>query len=200
MEDVLSLLDWKRRVFSLYAQVRAEPSPQKAWKAWRAGRDELFAQHPQSPLPEHLREDFQGLDYFDYDRQARVLATFRPSTRPDVEMANSDRGTTRFQRVGIAEFELHGRSAELELYWLDAYGGGLFLPFRDATAGKTSYGAGRYVLDTVKGADLGSEDGRLVLDFNFAYQPSCSYDAGWSCPLAPAPNHLSLAIEAGEKL
>ena len=80
------------------------------------------------------------------------------------------------------------------------YGGGVFLPFRDETNGATTYGAGRYVLDTVKGADLGGADGRLVVDFNYAYHPSCAYDPRWSCPLAPATNRLVGPVEAGERL
>jgi hypothetical protein len=88
----------------------------------------------------------------------------------------------------------------LELYWLTSYGGGLFLPFADATSGTETYGAGRYLLDTVKGADLGQEEGRLVLDFNFAYFPSCAYDPRWTCPLAPPANRLSVPVRAGERL
>lgn len=95
----------------------------------------------------------------------------------------------------------HAEAITLDLYWLDAYGGGLFVPFADATSGNESYGAGRYVLDTIKGADLGTTtDGRLVLDLNFAYQPSCSYDARWTCPLAPPANRLGVAVRAGERL
>ena len=88
----------------------------------------------------------------------------------------------------------------LELYWLEGYGGGLFVPFADATSGRDTYGAGRYLLDTVKGADLGQRDGRLVMDFNFAYQPSCAYDPRWTCPLAPPANRLSVAVRAGERV
>lgn len=187
-------------MFALYADVRGQSSPEVAWDQWRAGRDELFATHPQSPLPENVRSAFKGLAYFDYDPAARVLATILDSSATEIEVPNSDRGSTTFRRIGITSFELHGASVELELYWLDAYGGGLFLPFRDATSGKSTYGAGRYLLDTVKGADLGSHDDRLVLDFNFAYQPSCSYDPRWSCPLAPPANHMPMEVEAGERL
>ena len=95
-------------------------------------------------------------------------------------------------------FELAGEQRRLALYWLEAYGGGVFLPFRDSTSGSETYGAGRYLLDTVKGADLGEEKGRLVLDFNFAYNPSCSYDPRWACPLAPPENRLPVPIRAGE--
>jgi hypothetical protein len=82
------------------------------------------------------------------------------------------------------------------------YAGGLFLPFRDATNGHETYGAGRYILDGAKGADLGGDaaTGRLVLDFNFAFQPSCAFDPRWACPLAPPENRLDLRIEAGERL
>ena len=72
--------------------------------------------------------------------------------------------------------------------------------FRDATSGDETYGGGRYLLDTVKGSDLGMQDGRLVLDFNFAYNPSCSYDPRWVCPLSPPANRLPVAIEAGERM
>ena len=94
---------------------------------------------------------------------------------------------------------INDRRLALEVSWLPGYGGGAFLCFRDATSGKESYGGGRYLLDTVKGADLGERDGRLVLDFNFAYNPSCCYDPGWVCPLAPPANRLPVPVEAGER-
>jgi uncharacterized protein len=102
--------------------------------------------------------------------------------------------------VSRAAFDLYGYSLKLNLYWFRSYGGGLFLSFRDSTSGKQTYGGCRYLLDTVKGADLGASDGRLVLDFNFAYQPSCSYDPRWICPLAPAANRMTVAVLAGERL
>src|SRR5207245_3888065 len=104
-----------------------------------------------------------------------------------------------FTRFGHAVFELAGGRRSLELYWLQGYGGGIFVPFGDATNGSESYGPGRYVLDSVKGADLGMEGGRLVLDFNFSYNPSCSYDPAWACPLTPASNRLPIPIRAGER-
>jgi uncharacterized protein (DUF1684 family) len=106
---------------------------------------------------------------------------------------------TRIRLIGFVDLPapLHGR---LAVWWLAQYGGGIFLPFRDATAGDSTYGAGRYLLDTAKGADLGLDGERLVLDFNFSYHPSCRYDSAWQCPLAPPENVLPVAIEAGEKL
>ena len=85
------------------------------------------------------------------------------------------------------------------VFWLADYAGGLFVSFRDASSGKETYGAGRYVLDTAKGADLGTDAGGLILDFNFAYQPSCSYDERWSCPLPPRENWLTVPILGGER-
>jgi len=198
----LDLLDWKRQVFEVYGGIRSASNPRSAWEHWRARRDELFAAHPQSPLTEADRASFAGLPYFDYDPAFRVLGQVGPSPAESYEIATSGEagGSYAFTRFATARFELAGRDLALELYWLEGYGGGLFLPFRDLTSGKETYGAGRYLFDTVKGADLGTEDGRLVLDFNFAYNPSCAYDPTWVCPLAPPPNRLPVRIEAGERL
>jgi uncharacterized protein (DUF1684 family) len=195
----LDLLDWRRRVAALYARVRAESDPSTAVAQWRAERDELFARHPQSPLPPARRANFAGLAYFAHDPAARVLADVAPAEPERLEVVASDGAAMAFVRFGIARFTLAGAPSELELYWLEGYGGGLFVPFADATSTTETYGAGRYVLDTVKGADLGTQDGRLVLDFNLAYNPSCSYDPRWSCPLAPPANRLEIAVRAGER-
>ncbi|MDH5246403.1 MAG: DUF1684 domain-containing protein, partial [Betaproteobacteria bacterium] len=75
-----------------------------------------------------------------------------------------------------------------------------WLPFSDATGGSETYGGGRYLYDTIKGADLGIDGSAIVLDFNFAYNPSCAYDARWSCPLSPSENRLPYAVPAGERM
>jgi hypothetical protein len=92
--------------------------------------------------------------------------------------------------------------AVLPLFWMSGYAGGLFLPFRDTTSGSATYGAGRYLLDTVKGADQGGDwrGGTLTLDFNLAYHPSCAYDPIWNCPLAPRDAWLTLPVPCGERL
>jgi uncharacterized protein len=200
-EDALDLLDWKRRVAELYAYVRSEPKPDKAWKRWREVRDEMFRWHPQSPIPPAERDVFSRLGYFDYETTARVVASIERAEPQSYEIATSADSAYTFSRIGVAHFELYGDAQVLEVYWLEGYGGGLFVPFRDGSAGDTTYGAGRYLLDTVKGADLGTDDrGRLVFDFNFAYNPSCAYDPKWVCPLAPPPNRLETRINAGEKI
>jgi uncharacterized protein len=197
--EALELLDWKRRVLALYEGIRADDDPAAAWSRWRETRDELFRSHPQSPIPAADRAGFDGLDYFGYDPAARVLAEVRDAEPKRHEIGTSGDGSYAFTRFGEAAFELDGERLALELYWLEGYGGGVFLPVADATSGKTTYGAGRYVLDTVKGADLGTDGERLVLDFNFAYNPSCSYDPAWVCPLATPSNRLRIPIEAGER-
>ncbi len=201
--DVLDLLDWKRRILELYAMVRQADEPTAAWLSWRRARDELFARHPQSPIPAARRDAFGTLPYFDYDPGFRVQANVKPAepVRIDLAASGDDAGAAvALTRFATATFDLAGDPASLELFWLDAYGGGLFLPFRDATSGGETYGAGRYLLDTVKGSDLGVTDrGQLVLDFNFAHNPSCSYDPRWVCPLAPPGNRVSVPVRAGER-
>ena len=167
------------------------PTREQAWQRWRDVRAELFRDHPQSPHPGYAQ-----LDYFPYDPSLRFVAEVVPAEPERRAIGSSGDEPVWFTRFATARFD--GR--ELELYWLDAYGGGLFLPFRDATAGSETYGAGRYLLDTVKGADLGTADGRLVLDFNFAYHPSCAYDPKWACPLSPPANRIDVPIRAGERL
>lgn len=194
MTGELELLDWRRRIFSLYAEVRAgEPAVGHA--RWRAVREELFRTHPQSPLDLEGRRAFSGLRYFEYDPALSFSARVEPRPGERVEIQTSTGEAMAMRRFGVVDLPV-GR---LEVYWIDVYGGGVFIPFRDATSGTTTYGGGRYLLDTIKGADLGStEAGALVLDFNFAYHPSCHYHHRWSCPLAPRENHLTVSIEAGE--
>ncbi len=193
-KDVLDLLDWKRRVFASYADVRASDDVEAAWRRWRERRDELFRTHPQSPSPGH-----DALVYFPYDAAWRVTARLRDLEGDPVAIGASGGETILFRPFALAEFAFAGGPLSLELYWLEGYGGGVFLPFRDATSGRETYGGGRYLLDTVKGADLGGKGDSLLFDFNFAYNPSCSYAPHWVCPLAPRANTLDVAVRAGER-
>ena len=202
LQDHVGLWDWRRRVAELYAEIRAFHDPELAWRLWRATRDELFRAHPQSPLDPHRRRTFAGLALFDYDPAFRCVVDLAPAP----EAARHDLSGGRDGYVQLIPFArtdgLHARfGGELTLYWLGGYGGGVFLPFRDATTGRTTFGGGRYLLDGIKGADLGMDaDGRAILDFNFAYNPSCAYSARWICPLAPPENELPVAITAGERM
>ena len=200
---MLELLDYKRRVAELYAEVRRASEPQEGWERWRDERARLFAEHPQSALLETERPIADRLTYFPYDSDFRALAELKSMDPASFEVPSSDGRTMTFSRLAEAHFTLKGVPTTLECFWLEGYGGGLFLPFKDATSGTETYGGGRYLLDTVKGADLGMEASgtvdRLVLDFNFAYNPSCSYNPRWACPLSPPANTLDIEVRAGEK-
>lgn len=198
--DPLSLADWRRNVAELYAEVRAAGDPAAAWRRWRAERNRLIAAHPQSPLSPEIRDRFEGLPFFDYDAAFRFVVDLDApddSTPESFDLGADGRITLQpcARTRGLAS-TLGG---ELTVFWLAGYGGGLFLPFADASNGPHTYGGGRYLLDGIKGADLGSEDGRLICDFNFAYNPSCAYADTWTCPLAPPENVLPAAVKAGEK-
>ncbi len=198
---LLQLADWRRRTFELYARIRGEPDPTVAWRDWRDSRDALFARHPQSPLPAAARSCFSGLPAYPYDPGLRFQVALEPATATaERRLEIGDDGTARLVPVGRTLGLRPDLGAELTLYWIAGYGGGLFLPFRDATSGNETYGGGRYLLDAIKGADLGSCDDRLVLDFNFAYHPSCVHSADWTCPLAPPENRLPAPVRGGERL
>ncbi|MBV9607251.1 MAG: DUF1684 domain-containing protein [Solirubrobacterales bacterium] len=198
--DALSLLDWRRTIADLYAEIRATADKGAAWRVWRDTRARLFREHPQSPVPSDERAGYTGPHLFDYDPAWCLTGSVEPVAPVRLEVATSNVETMAFTRFGVARFACAGVDLALELYWLEGYGGGLFLPFADATSGHETYGAGRYLLDTVKGADLGQQGGHLVMDFNFAYQPSCAYDPGWTCPLAPPANRLAVPVRAGERV
>ncbi len=194
----MMLLDWRRCVAALYADVRAnaERDPIGTLARFRAGRDRLFREQPESPLPVSERAAFSGLPHWAHVPALRFEAELEPA-QPLRLLATSLAGDPYpLDRIGRVRLPV----GDLDVFWIAVYGGGVFVPFRDATAGVETYGAGRYLLDTVKGADLGGHANRLVLDFNYAYHPSCAYDPRWSCPLAPPGNHLAAAIPAGERL
>ncbi len=198
--DRLELADWRRQVSELYAQIRSEADPVAAWVRWRAVRDRLFRTHSQSPVPAEERGAATAPAYYDYDPALRTVADLDAADGATFELPGSTSGHISAERAGTAHFSLDGTPLRLSMFWLLDYAGGFFLSFRDSTCGTETYGAGRYLLDTAKSADLGADrDGRLILDFNFAYQPSCSYDPRWSCPLPPRENWLTLPIRAGER-
>jgi uncharacterized protein (DUF1684 family) len=197
----LAVLDWRRRVDALYETVRATDDARAGHDAWRSGRDELFAEHPASPLLPEARAAFRGLPYAPYDARWRFEAEVDPDVAPDrLEVPTGTDGVVPFERIGRLDLAAAGT---LDVWWLASYGGGVFVPVRDPNP--ATYGGGRYVLDTVKGADLGGDfdartgRGTLVVDLNFAYNPSCAYDPAWACPLAPPGNVLAVPVEAGER-
>jgi len=199
----LALADWRRQVAAQYAALRTDhrPGPMRA-VAYRSTRDRLFGSHPSSAIPEAERRDFRGLAYFRHDRALELRAPFQPDPdAPALDVPRSSEGVQMpFTRIGWVSFAVDGTPCRLSVFWLNEYSGGIFIPFRDGTSGDETYGGGRYLWDSAKGADLGSAGGELILDFNYAYHPSCVYDPIWSCPLAPQENWLPVPITAGERL
>ncbi|HUG51749.1 MAG TPA: DUF1684 domain-containing protein [Terrimesophilobacter sp.] len=205
--DAANIADWRLRVFGLYARVRelATDDPAAAHSLWRDERDELFRSHPSSPLlPEH-RAAFTRLAVADYDPAWRFEVVVEPAAESRLlDVATGTDGVVPFELLGTARILDVGA---LDVWRLASYAGGIFLPMRDGLAGTPggTYGGGRYLLDTVKGAYLGTAPGdngagelSLILDFNFAYNPSCAYDPVWACPLPQAGNRLSTAVPVGE--
>ena len=185
-------------MFSLYSEVRAAADPAAAHARWRAVRDALFATHPASPLTAGQHETFTGLPVPDYDPDWRFVLKVQEAEPLQVEVTSGTDGVVPFERLGVVELPDVGT---LDVWRLTSYAGGIFLPVKDGSAGRPggTYGGGRYLLDTVKGADLGTGDGSLVLDFNFAYNPSCAYDPAWACPLAQPGSTVRVEIPVGER-
>jgi len=208
--DHLEVADWRRRVAGMW-QVWREASaadPEGATQRFRSDKDRLFAEHPQSPLRPEERTSFGGLAYWFYDPAWRMTVKFEPageepalSTAPapspfggfaPIALPNSGSEMIAFRKIGRVALEGPLAGQSLPVFWIEGYGGGIFLPFRDGTSGAETYGAGRYLLDTIKSADHGGGAG--------AYHPSCAYDPKWSCPLASPESILRLPVEVGERL
>ncbi|MET0813547.1 MAG: DUF1684 domain-containing protein [Microbacterium sp.] len=193
------VVDWRRRVFALYAAVRQSQDPEDAHELWRIERDDLMVRHPATPMLPEDRLLFEGLPIAPYDAAWRYELPILPAEPGGFEFSTGTDGVVPFERVGVVEVPDAG---SLDVWRLMSYGGGLFIPVRDALAGTPggTYGGGRYLIDTIKGADLGSDAvrGTIVLDFNFAYNPSCAYDPAWACPLAQPGNVLPIAVPVGE--
>jgi uncharacterized protein (DUF1684 family) len=199
-DAIAALADWRLRVAELYLAPPIEGV--EGWEEFRRRRDALFREHPQTPLTEGQRAEFESLPYFPYRADGVVRCRLEPPAgEPLLEVdTGGEDGVIRYRRAGRFDTPY----GDLSLFWVEGYGGGLFLPFRDATAGADSYGGGRYLTDTVKGTfgrglALAPDGGEAVLDFNYAYNPSCAYNSRWACPLAPPENRLAEPVAAGER-
>ena len=192
MSAAWQIRDWRLRVASMYASVRAHPDPRAAHEEWCERRATLLRDHPATPVPLPARASFRPTVAL-YDPAARFVVPVLDAPPERREVPTATDGVVPFERVG--RVELPGLGG-LDVWWLDSYGGGIFVPLRDPSA--RTYGGGRYVLDTVKGAELGGTRDALVIDLNFAYQPSCAYSSDWVCPLPGPGNALAEAVEVGE--
>ncbi len=196
----LQLADYRRQVFEIYARVRrSHTNPEAGWQRFRADQDLLFKTHPQTALTPEQVENFTSLRYHPYNPDYRfTLPIEHLRNKEPIQINLQEDGPTRLLPFGRISFEITGQDVSLTLFWIMGYGGGIFLPFKDLTSTSETYAGGRYLLDTIKGADLGWEVDRMVVDFNFAYNPSCAYNSRWHCPLPPPENQLSVPIRAGE--
>ena len=198
-QALLDLVDWRRRVGDLYRIQGPD-----AIVRFRKQRDELFRSHPQSPIEPGERASFEGLRYFPHDPAFRVQAHFEPADGSELLIdTGGEDGAVRYRRAGHLNFQLNDEPCRLTVLSLVQYAGGLFVPFRDTTSRRETYGAGRYLFDTAKDTDglvleitPGSPD--VMIDFNYAYNASCAYSPRWACPLAPPENFLTVPVRAGE--
>ena len=199
VEGYLDLADWRRRVGDLYRIHGPDAVHQ-----FRAGRDQLFATHPQTPIEPDELASFHGLRYFDPDPTFRVQARLEAGDGSELVIdTGGEDGAVRYRRIGKLVFRLTGQDCTLTVLSLVQYAGGLFVPFRDRTSGRETYGGGRYLFDTAKDTDglvleITPRSPDVVIDFNFAYNASCAYSPRWACPLAPPENHLGVEVRAGE--
>jgi uncharacterized protein len=200
-QGYLDLVDWRRRVGDLFRITGPD-----ALTRFRAGRDELFRSHPQSPIEPEDRPGFKGLRYFDAAPSYRVEARMEPGDGSELVIdTGGEDGAVRYRRAGTLAFAIGGVDCRLTVLSLVQYAGGLFVPFRDRTSGRETYGGGRYLFDTAKDTDglvleIAAGSSQVIIDFNYAYNASCAYSPRWACPLAPPENHLQVEVPAGEKV
>lgn len=165
----------------------------------RQRKDEYFASDPHSPIaPEQRDEAFPGLDYYPPDPDLRFeLDLHEHDEKETITVETTAEGRRDYLRWGEFRFEVEGEEVTIQAYKAAPDDDHLWVPFRDATSGDETYGAGRYI-------DLLDEhhrtpDGRWILDFNLAYNPTCAYNEAYECPLIPMENWLEVPIHAGER-
>ncbi|WIV67751.1 DUF1684 domain-containing protein [Natrialbaceae archaeon AArc-T1-2] len=171
---------------------------QQAIETRRAEKDEYFATHPRSPIPPDERGSFEGLAYYPIDEDYRFELSLHEYDEPErVTVGTSTEGEREYLRWGEFRVTVDGENVTLQAYKSEPDDDRLWVPFRDATSGEETYGAGRY-LDLEEDAHR-TDEGSWILDFNEAYNPTCAYSEQYECPLPPMENWLEVRIEAGEK-
>jgi len=167
-------------------------------KRGRKEKDTFFRIHPSSPIPFKERISFKGLDFYPPGPNYRFeLKLHEHKEKKIVKMMDTKGNEREFLRWGEFRFKINGKECILQAYKGDPNENRLFILFRDATSGKETYGAGRY-LDLEPERHL-TDEGKWVLDFNRAYNPWCAFSEAYACPLVPQENCLDVAIIAGEK-
>ncbi len=205
--DYFDLYDYRQRTFLMYRKrnslLQEDTNPAAVAQQFREEKDDLFLNHPQSALDNDQKSKFKGLSYFPYNPSYVIETEIIEIPPRAITVQKNAYESMTMTSVAQVTFAIKDQAATLSIYWLELYGGGLFLPFHDATSPDTCYGAGRYLFDTIKGSNFleSMKNGKrtIILDFNYAYNPSCAYNKAWVCPLAPVENRIEPAIEAGEK-
>jgi uncharacterized protein (DUF1684 family) len=173
-----------------------------AWKAQiereRREKDVFLAGHWQSPIPPKDRAGFGGLDYYPPEPDCRFeIELHEHEEKKMVRMAYTKGEERDFIRWGEFRFRIGGEVCVLQAYKSDSEEEQMFIPFRDATSGQETYGAGRYLdLNALRNR---TADGKWILDFNRAYNPWCVYSEQYTCPFVPQENWLTVSVRAGEK-
>ena len=197
-----ALVEWREAIGGIYKEIRATHArdPRLAWERFRERRDLLYKHHVCSALTEAEKLDFSGFKNYSYNPAFCFVGEVEYDAEETAFSASISEGALPCRKIATAKFQHLGEPRALSIFWLDIYGGGLWLPVGDETNGDTTYAGGRYLFDTSKGANLGlSEDGgKIHLDMNFLYPPSCSINPQWVCPLSPPQNRLRFRVEAGE--
>lgn len=159
---------------------------------FRSDKDAYFRAAPDSPIPQSSRPGFQGLSYYPENAALRFEAELEPADQSEIRIQTSDGQERVYRRAATATLPIGGEEVTVTLYDT-GHGHGFFLPFRDATSGDETYGAGRYI--DVQPA----RRGKALIDFNLAYNPFCAYNDAYSCPLPPPENWLQVPVRAGER-
>ncbi len=195
-DSMWDVLDWRRQTAAIYRDVRSARTPAEGHALWARARARMLASHPASPVRPEQRGTFEA-EFAPYDPGFRYTVPVQPDGGSvTLQVPTGTDGIVPLRRVGAVVL---GDLGTLDVWWIAVYGGGFLLPVRDPTSGASTYGGGRYVLDTVKGADLGGDRRALVVDLNFSYQPSCAYDEHWACPLPGPGNTLAAPVPVGEQ-
>lgn len=203
--SLLSLINWRREIFSIYDEVRSEEDGIVAWNKWKDKREKLFKFHPESPTFDPKKQSgFNDVPVlYSYNQKFSLFSKFELISNSEIIQLNTDENSITRLKPFIKTTNLRDfLGIELTIFKIEGYGGGLFLPFTDigCKSGGAHYEGGRYLIDTVKGADLGElKTDELRLDFNFSYNPSCSYNSKWTCPILKNFNRISILVDAGEK-
>ncbi len=170
----------------------------EGYRQEREQKDMFFKEHPQSPIPVYEKKVFKGLDYYPPDPASRFeLELYEHGDKQIIKIEDTGGNVRDMMRWGEFRFKIDDVECRLQAYKSDPDEERFFIPFKDATSGKETYGGGRY-LDLDYYEDR-TPEGKWILDLNKAYNPWCAYSVNFVCPFVPPDNWLAVPVYAGEK-